>query len=348
MNSQFDYEKPFENLPPQPRYVTYVPYGMTPKEYEERKEIKKTANTIGVSFLIVLAISLGSLYILKAIFAILSNFGIVVTSEFIMDPAFSKLFNAIFSIFMFTIPFVIVFKLKGYRISGLIRFKKPKKEDILPYTLIGISFCAFSNMICNFFGSFFSFFGVEYEVDFGKNPAGFFGFMLTTIATAVVPALVEEFACRGIMMGSLRKFGDEFAIVCSAVIFGAMHGNFKQIPFAILTGLCLGFIAVKTKTIWVAVIVHFLNNFISVVLDYLFTDSGILVQNVAYSLYSVIVLILGLVGFFLLKDRKNIFKFKSPKTELTTKKLYKLFFTSATVVIFLIICFIESLAYFKF
>ena len=57
MSDLFDYEsKPLENLPPQTQYVTYIPYGMTPQEFEERKEVKKLANTIGGSLLVVLAI----------------------------------------------------------------------------------------------------------------------------------------------------------------------------------------------------------------------------------------------------------------------------------------------------
>ncbi len=347
MNDQFDYEKPLENYTPQTRYVTYVPYGMTPEEFVERKEIKKTANTIGGSFLIVLAISIGVVYILKGLFVLLAGIGINVTNQFIQDPAFNKLVNAIFSIIMFTLPFAIVFKARGYRISGLIRFKKPKKEDILPFTLLGISFCSFANIAGNFFGSIFSIFGVDYDVNFGENPSGFSGFMLTFIATAIIPSLVEEFACRGIVMGSLRKFGDEFAVVCSAIIFGAMHGNFIQIPFAVLTGFCLGFITIKTKTIWISVFVHFFNNFVSVAMDYLFDESSLLAQNVVYGLYLLVSLTIGIIAFFLLKDRKNIFKFKNVKTANKPSKVYKLFFTSGTIITFLIICFIESLSYFK-
>ena len=85
----------------------------------------------------------------------------------------------------------------------------------------------------------FESFGFNYEVSQTESPDGILGFMLTFIAIAVVPPLVEEFACRGLILGSLQKFGNGFAIVCSAILFGLMHGNFRQIPFAFLIGIGL-------------------------------------------------------------------------------------------------------------
>ncbi len=345
MNQNFDYNTPpLENSSPQQRYVTYVPYGLTPEEFEERREIKKVANTIGIAFLIVLAISASFIYILKFFFSV---FNITVSYDVVTDPAFLQILQVVLSVLLFTFPFVLLFKSRGYRISSLIRFKKPKKKDLLPYFLLGISFCAFANMTVSFLGAFFSAFGMNYEVPYGENPSGILGFMLTVIATAVIPALVEEFACRGIILGSLRKFGDGFAIMTTAIVFGIMHGNFQQMPFAFLTGLVLGFITVKTKSIWIAVAVHFFNNFISVVLDYLFKDLSLQSQNIIYGIYLVICLVLGFVAVYLLKDNKKAYKLKKIKTNSSDKKLYKWFFSSATVVIFIIICLIDSLAYFQ-
>ncbi len=349
MNENFDYQnRPLENLPPQPQYVTYVPYGLTPEQYEERKEIKKLANTIGSSFLVVLGISLGIATILGVVFAILAFSGIKISYDIVNNPAFIKLLEVVLSILTFTFPFVLFFKLKKYRISGLIKFKLPKKENVLPFVLLGISFCSFANIASSFMASFFSYIGVKYEVNYGENPPGFLGFMLTVIATAVVPALVEEFACRGIVMGSLRKFGDLFAIVCSSVVFGVMHGNFQQIPFAFFTGLCLGFIAVKTGSIWISVLVHFLNNFISVLIDYSFNVMSITGQNIIYGIYLLLALVAGLIALILLKDKNDVFDFKPKKLATSTKKLYKWFFTSATIIIFFVICFFQSLLFFKF
>lgn len=348
MDQNFDFNnQPPQNSQSQTRYVTYIPYGMTPEEYEEKKALKKTANTIGGSFLIVLAINVGIFLIYSLILVFLSFFGINIPTNIFDNPAFLQILQAVLSIFIFTFPFILLFKVMRFRISDLISFKKPQKEDFIPFLLLGISFCAFSNIAVSFMGNFFSSFGVNYEVDFGQKPSGILGFMLTTIATAVVPSLVEEFACRGVVLGALRKFGDGFAVVCSAAVFGIMHGNFQQIPFAFLVGLVLGFIVVKTDTIWIAVAVHFFNNFVSVILDYLSMDLSVPSQNVIYSIYLVFCLFGGIFAVYLLKDKQDVYKLKKAENHSANSKLYKWFFASPTIIIFIVICFIESLAFFK-
>ena len=247
---------------------------------------------------------------------------------------------------MFTLPFIIFFKASGFHVRELVSFKRPKKKDILPYFLFGISFCAFANIAVSAAGSFFESFGINYEVDFGENPQGFFGFMLTFIATAVVPPLVEEFACRGLILGSLRKFGDGFAIIASSILFGIMHGNFQQMPFAFLVGLVLAYITVKCGTLWLAVAVHAFNNFISVFFDYALSGLSNTAQNVIYTFFLSACLLLGLFAVYLLKNRDKAYNLKRSKTESSEAQKLKWFFGSATIIIFIIICSIEAVTFF--
>ena len=60
-----------------------------------------------------------------------------------------------------------------------------------------------------------------------------------------------------------------FAVCTSALLFGLFHGNLHQIPFAILVGLALGYIVIRTNNIWIAVAVHFLNNLFAGIQDVL-------------------------------------------------------------------------------
>ena len=79
---------------------------------------------------------------------------------------------------------------------------------------------------------------------------------------AVVPALVEEFTYRGIVLGSLRPWGDRFAVGVSALLFALLHRNMAQFPNALLMGLALGYFLVKTNSIWTSVALHFCNNLV--------------------------------------------------------------------------------------
>ena len=100
-----------------------------------------------------------------------------------------------------------------------------------------------------------------------RNPVGI-------ISIAVLAPIVEELLFRGAIQGHLMRTWKNPAcvIVVSALIFGLAHGNPKQIPFAFVTGLALGWIYYRTGSLLPSMLMHFLNNCSSVLLFHL-TDS---------------------------------------------------------------------------
>lgn len=87
------------------------------------------------------------------------------------------------------------------------------------------------------------------------------------VKTAVLPALIEEFAMRGVVMQSLRKYGDWFAIIMSSLVFALLHGNMVQIPFAFIAGIAIGYAVTVTGSMWTGVLIHFLNNLASIIMQ---------------------------------------------------------------------------------
>lgn len=87
--------------------------------------------------------------------------------------------------------------------------------------------------------------------------------VLYGITIAVIPPIVEELLFRGMVLNSLRKYGDGFAIVASALLFGLYHGNFVQMVFAFLAGLVMALVVVRTGSLWTSILIHFVNNSIS-------------------------------------------------------------------------------------
>ena len=78
---------------------------------------------------------------------------------------------------------------------------------------------------------------------------------------AFVPAIFEELFFRKWILNSSKRYGNLFAVVFSALLFGLYHMNIPQGIFAFLIGILFGVIAVKTGGIKYTVILHFLNNF---------------------------------------------------------------------------------------
>ena len=297
-----------ENIPP-----FFEQYEETPEKVE-KKAIFKTANIIGISFILleVFVYALNRLSISAVQFL---GFDINESINILNDPAVRQFRQVALSIIGFCLPFVIVFKCANVKIGELVSFKKSEKGTAVPFVLIGFGICMFSNIVTAVAGAIFESQGVEYSVDFGSDPKGIFGFMLTFLSTVITPALVEEFICRGLILGSLKKFGEGFAILISSLLFGIMHGNFEQIPFAFLIGLGLGFMTVKSGSIWPAVIVHALNNSVSVLFTYLPDSLPVLAIDVIYILILTVALALGIFGFLIIGNKKELLSIENKTTQ---------------------------------
>jgi len=86
------------------------------------------------------------------------------------------------------------------------------------------------------------------------------------LSNVLVPALAEEFACRGVILQGFRKYGDVWAIAISSIIFGLMHGNMSQAPFAMLLGAIIARMVILTDSIWTGILIHMLNNTYAIVM----------------------------------------------------------------------------------
>lgn len=86
---------------------------------------------------------------------------------------------------------------------------------------------------------------------------------LAIIAVVVLPAFAEEFLFRGIILTAYKKQGIMKACAISALIFALSHFNPAQIVHQFILGFLLAITVITTGNIWYAVIIHALNNVIS-------------------------------------------------------------------------------------
>lgn len=82
------------------------------------------------------------------------------------------------------------------------------------------------------------------------------------LCIGILGPIAEEFVFREAALGSMlrNKINPMRAIFISAVLFGVVHGNPAQIPFAAAMGIILGYIYYKTGNIVVPALIHILNN----------------------------------------------------------------------------------------
>lgn len=89
--------------------------------------------------------------------------------------------------------------------------------------------------------------------------------VMMLFTSAIVPALCEEMLFRGAILSNLLPFGRTTAILGSALLFGLMHQNPMQFLYTATLGIVLGVLYVKTRSVWTCVLLHFVNNTVSIV-----------------------------------------------------------------------------------
>jgi len=82
---------------------------------------------------------------------------------------------------------------------------------------------------------------------------------------AVVPALCEELFFRGYALSGLRSsLGKTGSVVVVAIAFGMTHYSAQRLVTTAVLGLLLGLLVVQYRSIWPAIIAHFMHNAVSI------------------------------------------------------------------------------------
>lgn len=315
-------------------------FGYTTEEsmglYYERIAVRRTANHIGLGLILFYGVSLTAQILLMLVLG-------QEAVQLLTDPAGLLVFNIVLTLLGFLLAAYLILGLEKRRVDRLVSFGRPKKGSFLPALMVGIGFCYTANIVVSILQSVLS--GI---MPLAGNdislPEGPFGFAIGIISVAVFPALLEEFLFRGAIMGSLLKFGKPFAIFTSALLFGLVHGNLVQIPFAFLVGLALGFVVVETGSIWTGVLIHFLNNLISTLVQYGEMYFGTELINAIYMLLLAVMIMVGFFGMYLLslKDQ-NLMKYVKTPHFSTAKKRLGWFCSAPAIIIYLVIIGLEVL-----
>jgi membrane protease YdiL (CAAX protease family) len=84
------------------------------------------------------------------------------------------------------------------------------------------------------------------------------------IVCTLVP-FVEEVTFRGLGFYLLRDYGPWFAILGTGLLFGLSHGLVLALPIIVVFGCVLGWIRVKTKSVFPGMVLHSAFNLIALV-----------------------------------------------------------------------------------
>lgn len=176
-------------------------------------------------------------------------------------------------------------------------------------------------------------------------------FLLNTVTVALVPAFCEEFLFRKTILSALSPYGEGFAIISSAVLFGLMHQNVLQIFYATMAGIVIGYVYLKTRSFLCVFLIHFTNNFVSVIQQSFESNFREEISILIETTMTLIILLTGIISVLVLMIRESYNKkiyieeaFESIQVPSVNFRKYEIsssptrkFFSSPTVIIFTII-----------
>lgn len=183
-----------------------------------------------------------------------------------------------------------------------LRFGRSSFIGCLLVVVAGLGICMAANIPAALLSDLLERLGSQESESVLGQGGGWINFAVEFIGVAVLVPMLEEFAFRGVILSSLRRFGTGFAIAASSVIFGMAHMSASSVVFATIAGVAMGAAYVVTGNLWVSVCIHALNNGIAVIESYsaLFVGAGSERQELLSGLTMLGVCGLGIVAIALL------------------------------------------------
>lgn len=142
------------------------------------------------------------------------------------------------------------------------------------------------------------------------------GMLLNFFVIAFVAAVGEELFFRGALQNSLLEVvkNPHVAVWTAAILFSAFHMQFFGFIPRVLMGAVLGYLYLWSKSIWIPVFAHFVNNGLAVILIYL-SNKGIIdkdIQNTSFTeqdwvvvLFSLFLLISAISAVYFIEKKQK-------------------------------------------
>lgn len=257
---------------------------------------------------------------------------------------------------VFVLPVLFFRLLSGKKNTVPMYLERRLPRETALYIFAAIALVTAAAVVNSFMTDFFNYGAFAEEVLWGESITTNYELVLAVLTTAVIPAFVEELLFRGMVLTNLLPYGRTTAVLASAFLFGVMHQNVGQLFYATAAGLVLGFIYVRTRSIWVCVLVHFVNNFISVIQGVIAERLSVLAANLVLGLMQGAIFTLGILSAVLLmlraKDRrgelaaKGCFEQELPADPeyageiIPLRRRVRCFFT-APMIVFLALCCVQ-------
>ena len=330
------------------------PYGYGPGLYneqylrfvqkeEEKKKIRKIGKYCGLAVLGYVIISYAISFLIVFISWIFPSI-----SKIYNETLPSLAFDIAITVVSLGIPFIIMhLLLKKEKVAVELPFGKTENKQVaICLVMIFLPVMVISAVAINYVSAFFqALMGIEFTAAVNEiKLVGIKETLLGVLSVAVVPAIIEETMIRGVVMQPLRKFGDKYAILMSAFVFACMHGNMVQIPYTVIGGCLLGYLAIVTGSLWPSIILHFINNLYSVIAIGVNDNFGETASTIAVLVMLVVFAVVGIIGAGKYKRIKEKTELSKKDELLTTKEKVSAFLKNGPAITAIIVLILITLS----
>ncbi len=289
-----------------PEYTTPPYYAISPR-HQVKKCYNRACMAMLFQFLIANIIAIIPLTIYQGMImsqimleeGIKDPFELSARTTELMNPMFLILFNAIAFLIANPLAYIIgnAMTKNHYKAKVFGKIKLPVADCVIAVLAV-LGFQGFSLLVQYVIMSVTQMSGIN------ESTAAMFSFsdniaqnVIMVIYFVFIAAITEELLCRGLVLKLFSPVSKKFAVIASAVLFGVMHGNFNQMFNGFLLGLVIGYVAVKSKSIWIPIICHMAANTNAMVLGYLEYKIGedFFTTELIYAAVLVVVAIIAIV-----------------------------------------------------
>lgn len=105
---------------------------------------------------------------------------------------------------------------------------------------------------------------------FGANPTGM---ILLVIVAVIIAPVIEEVFFRGFLQQAFTKrFGLNRGLLLASLIFAIAHFEFQVLIPIFILSLLLGWMFIRSRSIWPGIIFHAVNNIMALVIEFMVLD----------------------------------------------------------------------------
>ncbi len=318
-------------------YVEGRGFAPTPPVITERRMLQWCANCIGFAIIFYIIFSYTFPGLILGIMEFISPSFVYGSGGSLTSMAI-ELTDLLSGVLSLLLPFMVFLYISHMPVKRILPFRHMPASVTVPSIFLALGCSVIGYAASMSLSGFMSLFGLEPVMADIISPGETLPLLIFTLNIAVIAPIVEEVVFRGVIMNTLRRFGDCFALLISSLLFALVHMNLVQIPNAFIMGLVIGYFTLYSGSLWTGIFIHMLNNILTLMLNGLI--SLLPVQSQMFSMLAVYTFYIAaaIIAFLLLlKNHPDVFYFHRSSTLSTERKKYGAFFSAMTMVLCLVI-----------